>query len=294
MLCGRSAFAISSLFLMSCVVFAAPIQNTHPEILRDIEYAHPGGTPLYLDASLPRARESAPAVVIVHGGGWVGGDRRASVQPLFKPLSDAGFAWFSISYRLATNVLNFGLAINDVENAVAFVRSHAAEYGVDPNRIALVGESAGGQLAEMAALRAKPESRVSAVVALYAPSDLVTLAKTSDYVPRSIRQSLQGTPWEGIVLAGLGQLSPIDNVRAEMPPFLLVHGTSDRLVPYQQSVDMCARMRKAGANCELYPVEGGGHGVNWWEAYPRLAAPYKKKLVRWLEKQFTKAPAFTS
>lgn len=294
MLFGHRARAVFSVLLMSSAVFAAPAKKSTGEVLRDVEYAAPGGTPLYLDAYLPHTHAPVPAVVLVHGGGWVGGDRRASVRPLFKPLEDAGFAWFSISYRLATNVINFGLAISDVESAVAFVRANAVEYGIDPDRIALIGESAGGQLAAMAALRARPESQVSAVVALYAPNDLVTLAKTSDYVPRSIRDSVRGTPWETLLLAGLEQLSPIDNVRRDMPPFLLIHGTADSLVPYQQSLDMCARMRTAGASCDLFPVEGGGHGVNWWEAYPRLAAPYKRKLIAWLEKRFAAAPSFTS
>lgn len=291
---GPKAVSAFALLVISSSAFRAAPRAAQPEILRNVEYAHPGDTPLYFDAELPRSAEPAPAVIIVHGGAWVGGDRRANVEPLFKPLSNAGFAWFSISYRLASNVLNFGLAVNDVESAVAFVRSHADEYGIDPHRIALVGESAGGQLAEMAALRAKPESEVSAVVALYAPSDLVTLAKTSDYVPKALRDSVRGTPWESIILAGLGQLSPINNVRRDMPPFLLIHGTSDALVPFQQSVDMCAQMRKAGATCEVYPVEGGGHGMRWWEAYPRLAAPYKHKMVQWLEKRFAEAPLVTS
>ena len=169
--------------------------------------------------------------------------------------------------------------------AVHFVRAHADEYGIDPDRIAIIGESAGGQLAAMAALRLDPTEQVRAVVALYTPSDLVSLAKDSDYVPKSIRDSVRGTPWEGLVLAGLAQLSPINQVRRGMPPFLFIHGTSDALVPYSQSVNMCDRMRAAGDTCELFPVEGGGHGLRWWEAYPRLAQPYKRKMIDWLKLQ---------
>ena len=124
------------------------------------------------------------------------------------------------------------------------------------------------------------------MVALYTPSDLVALAKDSDYVPRSIRDSVRGTPWEGLLLAGLAQLSPANQVRNGMPPFLLIHGTSDALVPYSQSVALCERMRAVNDNCELFPVAGGGHGIRWWEAYPRLAQPYKRKMIDWLEQQF--------
>jgi alpha-L-fucosidase 2 len=221
-------------------------------------------------------------VIIVHGGGWVAGDRRTTVAPLFQPLTDAGFAWFSISYRLATNVTQFGVAIDDVQSAIRFIKSHAARYRIDPSRLGLIGESAGGQLASMAVLRGGPGVAVKAVVALYAPSDLVKLAKTSGYVPSSIRDQMMGTPWEGLVLAGLSQLSPINNVRGNLPPFLFIHGTSDTLVPYSQSVDMCQRMRSNGGSCEVYAVEGGGHGIRWWESYPNLAAAYKAKMISWL------------
>ena len=97
-----------------------------------------------------------------------------NVQPLFQPLTDAGFAWFSISYRLATDISQFGAAVSDVREAIRFVKSHAADYHIDPEKIALIGESAGGQLAEMAVLRGGPDTSVKAVVALYTPSDLVS------------------------------------------------------------------------------------------------------------------------
>lgn len=86
-------------------------------------------------------------------------------------------------------------------------------------------------------------------------------------------------------MAALAQLSPADNVRRDMSPFLFIHGTDDALVPFSQSRDMCGRMREAGAHCEIYPVEGGGHGLRWWESYPKLASGYKLKMVEWLKQQ---------
>ena len=279
--CWARLLIFSSLLSMSSTASVEP--QARVRSVKDIEYARVGDLSLRMDASLPEGATKAPAVIIVHGGGWVSGDKRWNVQPLFEPLSEAGFAWFSISYRLATNVMQFGAAIDDVEAAIQFIKEHAAEYRVDRERMALIGESAGGQLAAMAALRADGKASVRAVVALYAPSDLVSLAKSSDYVPRSIRESVQGTPWEGLVLAGLGQLSPINNIRAGMPPFLFIHGTADALVPISQSREMCARMKAAGASCEVYAVEGGGHGIRWWESYPRMATAYKKKMIDWLK-----------
>src|SRR5512138_338698 len=113
------------------------------QLREDIEYAQAGGQSLRMDAYVPEGRGPFPAAIIVHGGAWVSGDRRANVQPLFHPLEDAGLAWFSISYRLAKDVTQFGAGILDVEEAVRYARAHAAEYNIDPDRIALIGESAG-------------------------------------------------------------------------------------------------------------------------------------------------------
>jgi acetyl esterase/lipase len=260
----------------------------------DIEYARVNGISLRMDASIPSTAKRSPAVIIVHGGAWVAGDRRYNVQPLFQPLTEAGFAWFSISYRLATDISQFGAAVSDVREAIRFVKSHAADYHIDPDRIALIGESAGGQLAAMAVLRGGPDTSVKAVVGLYTPSDLVSLAKNSAYIPVSVRNSIHGTPWEGLILAGLAQLSPINSVGPGMPPFLLIHGTADSMVPFTQSRDMCNRMQQAGASCELFPVVGGGHGIRWWESSPKLASAYKHKMIEWLQQELGTPVALTS
>jgi acetyl esterase len=260
------------------------------ELHSDVEYSRPGGMSLRLDASIPDGKGPFPAAILVHGGGWVRGDRKIDVAPLFKPLSDAGIAWFSISYRLAVDPLQFGVAVNDVEAAVRFVKENAGEYRIDPDRIALIGESAGGQLAGMAALNNAPGTSVKAVVALYAPTDLVSLVKSSDLIPSSIRDSLQGTPFEGLLLARLAQLSPIGKVRPGMPPFLMIHGTADVLVPFEQSRAMCSKMESVGANCELFPVPGVGHGLRRWESNPAASEPYKREMIRWLLEQLAENP----
>lgn len=141
--------------------------------LKGIEYSHPGRIHLRMDAHFPNGPGPFPAAILVHGGAWLVGSRRFDVKPLFKPLSGAGFAWFTISYRLARKAplrgslidsAKIANGIEDVLNAVQFVRDHAAEFHVDPNRIALIGESSGAQLASMAAIRGAP---VKAVVAFY-------------------------------------------------------------------------------------------------------------------------------
>jgi alpha-L-fucosidase 2 len=257
-------------------------QAASAELHRDVQYASPGGMPLVLDASIPEGDGPFPAAILVHGGGWVRGDKRIDVEPLFQPLTGAGIAWFSINYRLAGSALQFGAAIGDVEEAIRFVKAHAADYRVDPDRIALIGESAGGQLAAMAALSGDPALAVKTVVALYTPTDLVSLVRDSDLIPPAIRDSIQGTPFQSVILARLSQLSPIDNVRPGMPPFLFIHGTADRLVPFEQSEAMCARMKAVGASCQVFPVEGAGHGMRRWDS-----SAYKREMIRWLKEHLS-------
>jgi acetyl esterase len=261
----------------------------HGEELKDIEYGRAGKYSLRLDAHIPDGTGPFAAVILVHGGAWVTGDRTSNVQPLFQPLSDAGFAWFSISYRLAGDVarnplgaaLQLGTAESDVRRAVAFVKEHASEYRVNPNKIALIGESAGGQLASMAALRPDPEGAVQGVVAFYTPSDLASLVRTSSLIPDNVRDAVKGTPFDGLLMAGLTEFSPINHVSATSPPFLLIHGTDDNVVPFAQSERFCDKLRTAGVGCELYRVEGGGHGIRAWQS-SRLT-DYKSPMVRWLQ-----------
>lgn len=273
---------------MSLALSASRPAQHAGERIESVEYTRVAGVPLYFDAQIPEGSGPFPAAIIVHGGGWVRGDRLTDVQPLFAPLTKAGFAWFSIDYRLSDDWTQFGAAIEDVENAVHFVKTHAAQYRIDPDRIALVGESAGGQLAAMAALNARRATRVSAVVALYTPTDLVDLAKNSTLVPQQLRDSFRGTPFELLMMARLRQLSPLYNVKPDAPPFLLIHGTADRLVPFAQSQAMCNRMKGSGATCDLYPVEGAGHGIRWWEgSRTDVSGAYKEKIVSWLRSRLS-------
>jgi len=251
-------------------------------VRHNIEYGRAGGQSLQLDAFLPDGIGPLPVAIIVHGGGWVAGDRKSNVEPLFQPLVDGGFVCFSISYRLAKDLSVLGAAVEDVEQAIGYVQAHAQEFNGDRDKIALVGESAGGQLAAMAAL-GKDGSAIKAVLSLYAPTDLVQLARDSKVIPEQFRLAVQGTPWAGAVLARLRQLSPINHVHSGMPPFLLIHGTADPLVPFEQSRSMCKAIRNAGGTCDLLAVNGGGHGLRGWE-YAGLTS-YKRLMIEWLQKR---------
>ena len=271
------------LSLASALCLSTAVAATMTDSDQTIEYSSPAGVPLYMDVSIPGGAGPFPAAVIVHGGGWVRGDRRVDVAPLFQPLENAGIAWFSVDYRLLRNLTDLAAPLDDVQTAVRFVKEHASEYRIDPQRIALIGESAGGQLAAMAALNPRPGGQVRGVVAFYAPTNLVDLAKDSSLLPEELRDSLRGTPFEALLMLGLRQLSPIANVIPAAPPFLLIHGTKDTLVPFSQSEAMCSQLKASGSNRQLYPIEGGGHGMRWWESsHPDEARQYKSVMVRWL------------
>ena len=250
--------------------------------LSNVEYGRAEDQILRFDAHIPSGEGPHPAVILVHGGAWVRGDRAWNVQPLFKPLTEAGIAWFSISYRFASDFLGIGDAVDDVHAAVAHVRSHAADYRIDPARIALIGESAGAHLAAMAAL-AQPNA-VAAVVSLYGPNDLELLATTSPAIPAHVRNALENTGFAEMLLGYVRSISPIRHVRSDAPPFLLIHGTADLLVPFEQSVKMRECMLAAGAQCELVTIQGGGHGMRGWEQSP-VHSNYSQTLVDWLERK---------
>lgn len=105
--------------------------------------------------------------------------------------------------------------------------------------------------------------------------------KTSPVVPPAIRELLGNQALAGLLSGHLRSLSPIHKVRGDAPPFLLIHGTADNVVPYSQALKMHEKMRAAGANCELMTVEGGGHGMRLWDRSPRQSV-YRERMIAWL------------
>lgn len=279
----------SLLFCLTLCLAALPATARQ---IHDLEYAHPDGESLRMDGYIPDSEGPHPAVVIVHGGAWIGGDKGRNVEPLFGPLEEAGFAWFSINYRLAdrndlaallgpNGLTTVTGASDDVRSAVAFLKQEAGEFDIDPEQIVLIGESAGAHLAELAALAPGIGGPVAGIVGFYGPSDLALLAQTSDRIPARLRETISNTPLAQLLMAGLAALSPRYLITPEAPPFLLLHGTQDPLVPFDQSVDMCNAVLEAGVACELYPVLGGSHGLRGWETEPEGSA-YKSRMIQWL------------
>jgi acetyl esterase/lipase len=229
---------------------------------------------LHLDAWVPETAGPHPALILAHGGGWEAGDRVTYITPLFEPLARAGFAWFSIDYRLTPKVRH-PAQLDDLRRAIDWVRSNARRLNVDPARIALLGESASGQMAVQVA---EGDSRLQGVVSFYGVYDFLPLVK--DASPRSLLTRLFGrTQLDDDARDQLRQFSPIYHVQTGMPPVLLVHGTSEEL--WAQGLAMAAALQAKGIDHELVRLEGAPHGMENWEGRPEWLG-YKDRVVAWL------------
>jgi acetyl esterase len=267
--------------IFACILFAlcgwARAADFH-----DIEYEKIDGVSLTLDAHIPDGQGPFAAAILVHGGGWVAGDKQQYITYIFQPLSDAGLAWFSINYRLAPQ-FKFPADAEDVEAAIRYVKGNAARYKVDVNRIALIGESAGGHLVSYVGARNRPDSSVTAVVSMYGIHDFVAAAMAWKPFPHEVLDLFGIRAVNADTVSYLIQASPVLYISRDMPSFLLIHGSKDEDVPYEQSVEMCDKMKQAGAHCDLITVEGAPHGMDHWEPHPEFLW-YKRALVEWLQK----------
>jgi pectinesterase len=244
----------------------------------DVEYALAGGESLRLDACVPPGRGPFPAVLLVHGGGWSGGDRKGAARLLLEPLTRAGVAWLSIDYRLAPKH-RYPAPIEDVEAAVRWAQAHASRFRIDPQRMALLGESAGGHLVAAAAVRMTNEPALAAVVPFFAPVDLGSDSERRGGLSASLRGLFGRTELDDTTRALLREASPIRHVRPGLPPFLLVHGTADMSVPYEQSPRLQKALREAGVSCDLVTVPDGTHGTSRWD---ELAPGWEDEVVAWI------------
>ncbi|MBI3836704.1 MAG: alpha/beta hydrolase [Planctomycetia bacterium] len=284
-----AAFAVMALA-------ASGVAGNDLEIRRDVEFARPSGVSLKLDAYLHKSAGPHPAIVFVHGGGFVAGDKADYSHDLFDPLVDAAFSSFSVNYRLAPTH-PFPAPTDDVESAIAWIKQNAVPLRIDPARLVLAGPSAGGLLVSYVGARHRAENSIAAVVSMFGEHDLL-LRVSED--PCCVDGRAIARPKGGCISGGLAALlgfaevtparearlkeaSAVTHVHQDMPPYLLIHGTRDFGVPFEQSVSMHEAMRTVGADVTLLPVVGGGHG-NWsksqWDGVRRV-------LTDWLTHRVT-------
>ncbi len=266
-------------FLFAGALYAASVQT-------GIEYGKAGDVSLLMDAWIPDGAGPFPTVILVHGGGWQAGDRQKDYKPFFEPLTRAGFAWFTVDYRVAPRY-RYPAAIDDVVTAIRYIEAHAKQYNVDGRRVAITGESAGGQIVSYIGARYGRQLHVRAVVPFYPPNDfeaLVVGQDKNDKAIQAVSAFLGFTTPDEAAHKLMREASPVTWVNKEMPPYLFVHGTGDPLVSFHKTEEMCAAMKKAGAHCEILAVEGAGHAIGTWERNPAWLG-YKQKVPEWLRAQ---------
>ncbi|MEM6784868.1 MAG: alpha/beta hydrolase [Bacteroidota bacterium] len=239
---------------------------------RDLAYVTDGHERQTLDLYVPDAGERLPLIVWVHAGGFRFGSKEDDVPLAY--LAD-GYAIASLNYRLSQHAV-FPAQIEDVKAAVRWLRANAATYRLDPDRFGAWGTSAGGHLVAMlgtagdvgafdVGAHLDQSSRVQAVADHFGPTDFLQMdaqrlpdGQVHDD-PDSPESRLIGGPLqENKALAA--RANPIAYVSGDDPPFLIVHGDQDPLVPYGQSVLLVEALEAAGVPVTFHTVEGGGHG----------------------------------
>lgn len=221
----------------------------------DVVYT-PEGWPRALQADIyqPEGAGPWPAVLLIYGGSWTSADHRWQMKLLAHKLAGRGYFVMIAAYR-GTPEFRYPAPLDDLREALRWIRVHAAAYHVNPDKLAAYGFSAGGQLAGLiGTLDGPPEVRVQAVVAASAPSDL-TLFPTGEILPRYLGATFAQNP------AIYREASPVSHVSADDPPVFLYQGTSDKTVSPEHSKAFKAALDRAGVRNELQWVSGRGHAT---------------------------------
>lgn len=249
----------------------APVSSGAGPVLAGVTYCTPGGVPETMNLFLHTATgQPAPAAIYVHGGGWEKGDAGSPSHPspIEAGLVSRGFVVAAINYRLAPQD-KWPAQIEDVKCAVRYLRAHALTYGIDPTRIGAWGGSAGGHLVSMLGTAGPSagydvgqyldqSSRVQAVVDMWGPADL-TAPGWGSYAATVVTQVFGVAPGQGS--STLAHASPVTFIQPDDPPFLIVQGAEDPVVPASQSQELYQRLRDAGVDATLVMVEHAGHGL---------------------------------
>ena len=249
------------------------------KVHRDLAYVTNGHERQKLDLYIPDEGEHLPLIIWVHGGAWRGGNKTHYVPMAYL---NAGYAGASINYRLSQHA-TFPAQIEDVKAAVRWLRTNVETYRLDPNKFAAWGSSAGGHLVALLGTAGNVaefevgenldvSSRVQAVVDYYGPTDFLQM--DAHRLPEGLVHDAPDSPESQLVGGAIqdhkdhvASANPITYVSEDNPPFLIIHGDQDKLVPYHQSVLLKDALEKAGVSVKFYRVKGGGHG---WFKDPKV------------------------
>jgi acetyl esterase/lipase len=289
------------------IAFCARAAEPTVRVLSDVSYLASDRTEkldLYQPAA-PAEGKLSPALVWIHGGGWMGGTKNeARAKNVCGTLAEAGYVAVSIDYRLGDRAWPTNL--HDCKNAVRYLRANAARLRLDPNRIAVAGGSAGGHLALMVALTAGREdfeptgkattypgvsSAVRCVVNMYGPTNLLTLQVTDKKGnPTGARKPLSALKVFGVDSEASPVLriaSPVTHLSPTSPPILTLHGRADATVDYLQAEELARVARERGADHELILLENVGHtfDLQTWAKKP-IAKDLRPVVLDFLAKHF--------
>jgi acetyl esterase/lipase len=257
-------------------VFPFLMRDRRVERIKNLEYG-PYGRRNRLDVYRPRAQSNAkrsPVLLQIHGGAWVIGDKSQQGLPLMLHLASEGWVCVAINYRLSPRA-TWPEHVVDCKRALAWVREHIADYGGDPDLVCVTGGSAGGHLATMVALTANEpqyqpdfesaDTSVSACVPFYGVYDFLELFEGRGTRDRAIRLLarwvMKTTPDK--CRAAFEDASPINHVRADAPPFFVIHGTHDNLAPVTQARRFVEALRGVSQEPVLYAeVPGASHAFD--------------------------------
>lgn len=256
------------------------------ELTGDIVYATPDGRDLHLDLFRPAQQEEPlPAVLFLHGGGWVWGDKHDMFNEAAE-LASHGYVTATVEYREADERV-YPAAVDDAKAAVGWMKEHADALRIHPERIGVVGNSAGGHLAALlgvtpdqpflgaTARRLGPSTAVEAVVTISGVVDMPSLFARDRAAP---------TTFLGIPLAQNPELwkeaSPIEHVGPESAAFLFLHGTEDHLGLHEEMVKMATLLEEAGVRARVHSAEGGEH--NFWN-YELWRGPAMREMLSFFE-----------
>lgn len=196
-----------------------------------------------------------PVVMYIHGGGWIGGDKsNPFVADYGAEIVKRGMAFVSVNYRLAPQ-FTYPAQNEDIDCAIAYLNSKAAILNIDMTKFAVMGDSAGGQLASMAALTSPYKKQIKAVVDFYGPADIWAQVTRKPQPDKWAINYLGSATDESLAR----RASPLFANLRGAPPFLIFHGMNDRTVYYVQSVNFEARLKAAGVDAMLVGVKDAGH-----------------------------------
>jgi acetyl esterase/lipase len=313
MLSLRSRMLVGCLLAVSCAVAGRAGDGPPHKRLQDVIYGRKYGTALTMDQFRPTGKANGAAVVLVVSGGWF--SNHAGVNPAAAAeFTRRGYNVFAVVHGSQPKYA-IPEILEDMHRAIRFIRHHAKQYGIDPERIGITGGSAGGHLSLMQGTAGKPgdpkakdpvdraSSRVRAVACFFPPTDFLNWgeegklvipripdvikpafafhtrdAKTGGFVPVTDPEKVK---------AILREVSPVTHVSKESAPALIIHGDKDKLVPIQQGEVMVARLKEAGVAAELVVKRGADHG---WKGMDKDLKTIADWFDRHLAKQAHNAP----